>query len=155
MSTPKFLIFSQLLGPDNSEPLLLQPIARLKACQLKELDLKVYYAFVTQLFKQCIEFAVLLDPPFASALFGFDLGYIFKKPIEGSACACQYVGLPQASPKGKELQYLINEFSKKLAESLEEKAPQTAYITFLAAIDHLDILNVVCFQADQHLPVPA
>lgn len=135
-------IFIHLLASNGSEPLILKVITCLKKKVLLEDDLKIYYRFVSQVFAMLNESGLEIDSKVAATLFNLSPEFIFKKPIEGSHCARHYVGLLSAGPRGKDLQELINQFSLKLAESLEDKAPQAAYIDFLASISHLDILNV-------------
>lgn len=141
-SSSKIAIFMTLLDSSKQEPLFLKVIHRLNKTKLQKADLRIYYKFVSQLFASLRQAGIHIAPELSAAMFDLSKEFIGNNPIDAVDCAKNYLHLPSSSPKSKDLQYLINVFAEKLATSVEEKAPQIAYIDFLAAIENLDILNV-------------
>lgn len=144
------VVQSLLLQPEpgKSEPILAY-LDFLKTCTISNNHLKLYYQFATKLLYFCAQYGIRLRQHVANSLFYFNYEFVINQPVIGTNCATEYVRQCE-KPSDDELVMLTDQYIAKLAESIENEAPQMAYIKFLSALNVFMPLRVIISNNRKH-----
>lgn len=139
------IVQSILLQQDETkeEPFLVY-IGFLSSCVISNQHMKLYYQFLAKVFQYCATNQISIRQHLAFKAFYLNFEYVMNSPVIGTACATEYVDQVE-KPSDDELMTLSDAYMAKLADSIDNDAPQMAYIKFFMSLQIFGPLKVASF----------